>query len=231
MDTEFTPFMRQLEERFKAGTGLPDRSQYKIFYGQVHPAWLLTLGINPGGVPADTSSDGANHTSGKPASSSTTYFENNEHDVLDCEWTENPGLRKLLLPLLGGTLSRVRDDVVKTNLAFRRTAKASQIKKERDFDESAPFLTEILRVVQPKLVLLTGPTLASFNDRFARNIELLGASQRKESIRQTIFAASRVRLRATDTTALVVQVAHASRWSATYGEYDVTGKIRSLMEA
>jgi len=231
METEFTPFMRDLEARFMAATGFVDRSQYKIFYGQVHAAWLLTLGINPAAAPAATDSAGKTHTPGKAASSSATYFENNEHDILDCEWSENLGLRKLLLPLLDDTLSRVRDEVVKTNMAFRRSAKASHIKKEHAFDESAPYLKEIVRVVRPQLVLLTGPSLASFNDRFAKDAKFLCAPERKESINQTVFAASRVRLRVTDTSALVVQVAHASQWSATYAEYDVARRIQSLMEA
>ena len=231
MDTEFTPFMRQVEQRFQAASGLLDRSQYKIFYGQVRPAWLLTLGINPGGAPKDTNADGKTHASGRVAAASASYFEGNEHDILDCEWPENPGLRRLLQPLLGGNLARVREEVVKTNMAFRRSAKASQIDKERTFDESAPFLNEIVRVVQPRLVLLTGPKLASFVDRYASEIKILCPPERKESIKQTVFAASRAKLRATDMTTLVVQVAHASQWSATYGEYDVARRIQSLMGA
>ena len=50
MCTEFTRFMEDLEQRFKLATGLPDRSQYKIFYAQVRPASVLTLGINPGAL-------------------------------------------------------------------------------------------------------------------------------------------------------------------------------------
>ena len=231
MVTEFTPFMRQLEERFRGASGLPDRSHYKIFYGQVKPAWILTLGINPGGTPAETLPDGKTHISGVPASSSATYFENDEHDVLDCEWKENDGLRRLLLPLLSGDLSRTRGEVVKTNLAFRRSAKASQLERERAFDEAAPFLNEIVRVVCPRLILLTGPSLSSFTDRFAKNVVVLRLPLKKEKVHQTVFAASKVQLRATSSEALVVQVAHASRWSATYAEYDVAGKILGLMRA
>jgi len=231
MDTEFTEFMRQLEDRFKAATSLLDRSKYKIFYGQIRPAWILTLGINPGGSPSETSADGTTHTSGVPAAASGSYFENDEHDVLDCEWKENIGLRKLLLPLLGGNNLRTRHEVVKTNLAFRRSARVNQIEKERAFDESAPFLNEIIRVVRPKLVLLTGPSVSSFNDRFGNNAVTVHPPQRKDSINQTVFAASKVRLRATNSEALVAQVAHASQWSATYDEYDVAGRIIALMEA
>lgn len=119
-------------------------------------------------------------------------FRRHEHDVLDCEWTENLGLRKLLLPLMDDTLSRIQEEVVKSNMAFRRSAKASQIKKERSFDESAPVLNEMIRVVQPRLVLLTGPSLASFVDRFASDTRPLSGPERKDSINQTVFAASRI---------------------------------------
>ncbi len=53
MDTQFTPFMRDLERRFRVATGLPNRSQYKIFYGQIRPALIRTLGINPGEDPRE----------------------------------------------------------------------------------------------------------------------------------------------------------------------------------
>ena len=231
MEAEFTPFMRQLEERFRAATHLTDRSQYKIYYGQVRPAWILTLAINPGGAPSQTNSDGRTHVSGISASASASFFENNEHDILDCEWQENPGLRRLLTPLLGGDLGRVRDEVVKTNLAFRRSAKVSQIKKEAAFDETAPFLNEIIGVVHPRLVLLTSPTLASFSDRYAKDVKMLSAPQKDESIGQTVFVACAATLRRTSSKALIVQVAHASQWSWTYERHDVASRISALIKA
>ena len=229
--TDSASFMRDLEDRFRRRSGLANRSLYKIYYCRIHPAWLLTLGINPGGAPVETAQDGGTHSSGRAAASSVSFFENGEHDVIDCEWRENPGLRKLLCPLLDGDLSRVRDEVVKTNMAFRRSAKASQIKREQSYDETAPFLNEIVRVVQPRLVLLTGPSLSSFLDRFAGSSVIVSPAQRKDSINQTVFAAARATLRATQSDVLVVQVAHASQWSATYAEFDVANRIRTLMDA
>src|SRR5260221_10929648 len=114
MDSETTCFMRDLEGRFRLATKLPDRSFYKIFYGQIHPAEILALGINPGGAPANTNSDGRTHKDGVIAAASAGYYENDEHDILDCEWRENNGLRRLLMPLLGGEAARIRAGVVKT---------------------------------------------------------------------------------------------------------------------
>lgn len=230
IDTPYTSFMRDLEHRFQSVTGLANRSNYKIYYGQIRQAPILTLGINPGGDPAQTSEDGRTHTSGVPASASAAYFENDEHDVLDCEWKENDGLRKLLLPLVDGARERIRHEVVKTNLAFRRSAKATHIQVERSFDETAPFLSEILAKVGPKLILLTGPKIAAFASRYASAEEVLFQPEREPRVKQIIFAASRVRLRATGSEALVVQVAHASQFGWTYDRYEIPQRISALME-
>ena len=96
MDTSFTPFMRDLEQRFKQASGLPNRAHYKIFYCQVKAAPILTLGINPGGAPDNTNPDGRTHKDGVIAAASDSYFEHDEHDILDCEWRENQGLRAVL---------------------------------------------------------------------------------------------------------------------------------------
>ena len=223
--------MRDLEERFKRAAHLPDRSYYKIFYGQVRPAPILTLGINPGGAPENTYPDGRTNKDGGVASSSASYFENDEHDILDCEWRENNGLRQLLLPLLDGKSERIRSEVVKTNLAFKRSAKVSQIKVEQAIDESAPFLAEIIAVVQPKLVLLTGPAISRFADRFACESNAVGVPERDPKVGQVVFAASRVRLRRPAINALVIRVAHASQFAWTYERYSVVDRIRALIEA
>jgi hypothetical protein len=106
MSDPSTQFMYELEESFREASGLQNRSGYKIFYGRVHPAPILTLGINPGGSPNETSADGTMQAGGAKASASASYFENDEHDVLDCEWKENGGIRKLLMPLVGGDPNR-----------------------------------------------------------------------------------------------------------------------------
>ena len=92
-------FMRELEEEYRTVSGANDRSEYKIFYGQAFQAPILTLGLNPGGVPAETSKDGVWKKDGSRASSSASYFERKENDILDCDWPENIGLRKIAASL------------------------------------------------------------------------------------------------------------------------------------
>src|SRR5690349_9484545 len=127
-------FMQCIEHEFKAATGLRDRSQFKIFYSPLWQAKIVVLGINPVGDPSGIAPDGSRYldSSGRKASSSSGYWENGEHDLLDCAWPENAGLLMLLIPLLGSRDS-IRRNVVKSNLAFARSKNA----KNKRFIENA----------------------------------------------------------------------------------------------
>jgi len=223
-------FMRDLERRYQAATGLQNRSAYKIWYCQIRPAPILTLGINPGGAPSNTSSDGRSHLTGEKAAASGSYFEGNEHDVLDCHWKENDNLRPLLTALVGGDESRIRSDVIKTNLAFQRSAKAADIDIASAIAASAPFLREIIAVVQPRLVLLTGAGMSEFTSRFTSSFEQIAGPERDPGVKQMVFAAAKATLPDTGRDALVVQVAHASQFGWTYSRYEVAARIRKLLE-
>jgi hypothetical protein len=227
MDTPFTPFMRDLELRFKAATGFSDRAHYKIYYCQVREAPILTLGYNPGGAPSNTHPDGRTHKDGIVAAASASYYERDEHDILDCEWRENPGLRSLLAPLVG-SLSAIRQKVVKTNMAFHRSAKKKDIDMDRAMDATAPFLSEVIKKVRPKLVLLTGPSISAFTDRFGSRVALLAPEERDPSVKQVIFSARTALLRSTGEQATVIQVAHASQFGWTYERHKIPDRIRAL---
>ncbi len=222
-------FMRDLEARYRAASGLADRSQYRIFYGPVRPAEMLVLGINPGGDPADVMPDGVGSRSGgKPHAASAGYHENDESDVLDCDWPENRGLLKLLLPLADGDRERLRACMVKTNVAFRRSSKAHMIDLPSAKSEAAPFLAEIIDRVRPHLVLLAGVKLEDFTGRFCNKVQMIGEVMRDPGVKQTVFRPARVELRANGTEALAVQLAHASQFGWTYERYEVATKIKEL---
>lgn len=228
MDTPYTSFMRDLETRFKRATGLQDRAHYKIFYCQVRPAPILTLGINPGGDPLRTNSNGRTQKDGTIAAASASFYENDEHDVLDCQWRENSGLLTVLTPLVGGEPTAIRANVVKTNMAFHRSAKIKDIDIDAATNQAAPFLAEILNVVRPATVLLTGVSIDEFTNRFASHSTVLAAPERDPDVRQVVFAASRAILRPTGAETLVVQVAHASQFGWTYARYRVASRIAAL---
>lgn len=220
--------MRTLEEEFRNTSGLPNRATYKIFYGQIKPAPILTLGINPGGSPAEISADGTQQSNGAKASSSSGYFENNENDILDCEWRENSGLRALLFPFVANDSVRFRAEIVKSNLAFRRSAKKKDIDIEAAIAEAAPYLGRIVERVCPRLVVLTGVAIQTFIDRFATTAKILAPIERDPGVKQVVFAASRVSLRHTGKDATVIQVAHASQFSWTYTKYNVARRSLEL---
>ena len=230
METTHTAFMRDLEQRFQLATQLADRSLYKIFYGQVRPATILTLGINPGGAPSMVNPDGRTNKDRTIAAASASYYENDEHDILDCDWRENRGLRKVLDPLLAGDAGRIRAEVVKTNLAFRRSAKKTDIDIDGAMSEAAPFLTEIIERVRPKLVLLTGVKLRDFTDRFAQSSRVVVRAERDASIKQVVFAAARATLRRLPHDVILVQDAHASQYGWTYDRYGVAQRIHQFLD-
>lgn len=222
--------MREIEEEFRHRSGLLHRSHYKIFYCKVFPAPILTLGINPGGTPDKTSLDGTLQEGGLRASASAGYFENDEHDVLDCDWKENVGLRELIYPLVGRDPARFRAEVVKTNLAFRRSKRKSDIDIEAAFDEAESFLAQIIRRVKPRLVLLTGVPIATFLNRYAITHRQLSPAERDPGVKQIVFAAAKASLRSAANDAVVVQVAHASQFAWTYGRYNVAERALEYVE-
>ena len=163
-------FMRSLEEDYKRTSGLRDRSQFKIFYCAVHQADCLVLGIEPQGDPATRAPDGIRYLdgSGKVGGASATYYENAEHDLLDCSWPENTGLLKLLLPLIG-SLDNIRRQVVKSNMSFRRQPKVNRA-TECGKLEAQPFLTDIIEKVAPQLIILAGVGLDDFSSRIVSTV-------------------------------------------------------------
>jgi hypothetical protein len=222
-------FMLTLEEEYRQVSGVKNRSEYKIFYGQVFPSPILTLGLNPGGTPEGMSEDGTRQKDGSPASSSDSYFEEMENDILDCDWPENIGLRKLLLPLVGHDHNRFRSEIVKTNIAFRRSRAVRGIDLAVAEREAVPFIEEIIARVNPRLIVLTGGRIDRFLTLYALDSRPLTETIKDPRINHVVFAAQAGRLRCVDRETIVVQVAHASQFAWTYERYGVSAKIAGLM--
>jgi hypothetical protein len=220
--------MRLWEERFRQHTQLADRSHYKIYYCHIRPAAILVLGINPGGDSEHVMPNGMDPRKGKGrCAASAAYYEGNEHDLLDCQWREN-NVVKLLAPLVGGNPEAIRDTVVKTNMAFRRSTAAKKINLAKAMDESAPILAEIMDFVNPRLVLLTGVKIADFNSRYCEECLPLSEPLVDSSVRQTVFWPCLVRRKGQKEQVLAVQVAHASQFSWTYEKYAIPQRIAKL---
>jgi hypothetical protein len=225
MDMHPNHFMHDLEARFKLATGLADRSLYKIFYCKIQRAPILMLGINPDGAPAQVSAGGI------IAGASASYYENGEHDILDCNWRENPALRKVLEPLLSGDLEKIRRHVVKTNFAFHRSAEAADFDLDAAVDQAEPFLAEIVDEVRPSIVVLTGAATEAFTGRFAERAVCVAAAERDPDTNQVVFAAARATLKRSKKEILVVQLASASMLGWTYIKYNVADRIVALLKS
>ena len=168
---------------------------------------------------------------GSTASSSASYFENMENDVLDCEWRENTGLRKLLFPLVNHDQSRFRSEIVKANVMFRRSPKVSGVNTAAAEREARPFIEKIVARVKPSLIVLTGAHIDSFLAMHALKSCALSEIIKDPGVKQVVFAAQMARLRSVDHETVVVQVAHASQFHWTYSTYGVSGKIAGLIGA
>jgi hypothetical protein len=158
---------------------------------------------------------------------SATYYEGNEHDLLDCQWREN-NVVKLLAPLVGGNPETIRNTVVKTNMAFRRSTAAKKIDLTKAMNEAAAILTEIMDLVNPRLILLTGVKMADFSSRYCEECLPLSEPLVDSSVRQTVFWPCLVRRKGWKAQVLAVQVAHASQFSWTYEKYAVAQRIAKL---
>ncbi len=142
--------MRAIDSEYRAHTGFTDSRFYKIFYSRINPAPLLVVGVNPGGNPGHPSS---------LMSASSSFFENYEHDYVDCSYT----IQRMMLPLLEHALKATPDQIraiPKTNLAFRRSPGEADFKKHHGMSltdgmkESKPWLERIIRHVKPRMILL-----------------------------------------------------------------------------
>lgn len=222
--------MKNWEERFRFDAGLVNRSQYKIFYGRIHTAPILLLGINPGGHPNEISSNGASNLNGiGSAAASAGYYENDESDLLDCSWPENKIL-KLIDPIATTLGLSVRQDVAKTNLSFHRSVKA---KKTLIVDQMAiakDILTQIISVVDPRLIILSCSYLNEFVQYHCANSRELQSAQRDTGVGHIVFWPWEIVLNNSNRKCLLVQVAHASQFAWTYNKYDVSLKILKLLK-
>ena len=167
---------------------------------------------------------------GHRTSASPSYYENNENDILDCEWSENVGLRQLLLPLVSNDSSRFRDEIVKSNVAFRRSRRKSDIDIAAAISEASPFVRQIIHRVSPRLILLTGVAIDAFISGLKQTQPSLIECQREPRLNQVVFGATRATLPGLSEQTLIVQVSHASQFSWTYGKYGVSERILKLLE-
>jgi hypothetical protein len=227
-------FMQQLELEYQGKSGLRDRARYKIFYSQLVRADLLVLGINPGGDPK------------KPEelmSASTTYYENWEHDYVDCV-DPRYTLKHAMFPFLKNILNTNKEAIrliPKTNLIFRRSPGVKSLPELHDgmtiteaMKEASPTIEQIMRFVQPKMVLLEGTSL---RDKFKVRYCSGQLSELAESIkdkyrgqRVNIFTANNMHVNCLGRELPVVAIGHPSHFGDKPAWGSVQQATRSICE-
>jgi len=164
--TSTTDWMMDLDRRFRAATNL-DIGSYKIFYSRIQPAEILVLGINPGGNPSTFHKEVPLFYPQEWVSrilANEFWFEKGEHEYVDCSYPIARAMTRFLGSVTGTGPEQIRG-IPKTNLAFRRSPGVDQFRAlhgitlEQAKDEARPFVEEVLRWVQPRMIVLEGVSL------------------------------------------------------------------------
>ena len=134
--------MIQIENDYKASTGLTDRKDYSIFYGPLCKSKLVLIDQNPGGTPISGGYKIVDVMKGKHeliegrSSGRTTEYQ-----------------AALLMRLLNTHNAEDLRQIQKINRYFRRGTSAD---KAAGMREAAPFVKRILAYIEPELMLFGG---------------------------------------------------------------------------
>lgn len=157
--------MQSIDKRYRAASGLQARRDYSIFYSQILPCRVLVLGWNPGGNP---------QTWSESELASTSFFENGEHEYVDCHYPLAVVMRTFLIKALALRSAEDIRTIPKTNLIFRRSRGQDSlaVSDEKAFSEARPFVEEIIQQVQPTTIILEGTkTLGAFAAKYCETVE------------------------------------------------------------
>lgn len=141
-------FMRDLERRFRATSGLIDRRDYSIFYSRLQPAPIFVIGINPGG-PRD----------GTHQLASQSFYEDWSHEYVDMNYKIASVMRSALMTALEASVADQLRGVPKSNCFFQRAVGTEKLRPDEiraNATQCAPFLGEMLFFVQPEVLILEG---------------------------------------------------------------------------
>ena len=150
--------MRDIARRYQKASGLNERRYYSIFFSRIDPSEALVLGIKPGGDPSRWS---------ESELASQSFYENWEHEYVDCDYPIQRAMLPLLMEVFGISKEEVRK-VPKSNLAFRRATSVETFKVEQGISldeaqrEAIPFLEEMISYISPKIIILEGITTFNF---------------------------------------------------------------------
>ena len=205
-------FMQSMDERYQAVSGLHARRDYSIFYSQILPCRVMVLGWNPGGDP---------RTWSETELASTSYYENGEHEYVDCHYPLAVAMRTFLVEALALRSDDEIRTIPKANLIFRRSRGQDSlgIRDGEALTEAKPFVEQIINRVQPTAIILEGTkTLKAFERHYCGAVEPCVDGERimtpNGKVPASIYQFDKATIRCLGRSALLVGLGHPSRYAA-----------------
>lgn len=222
-----TEFMRRVDEEYRRASGLTERRFYSIFYSQVNPFPILLLGFNPGGDP---------ETWDEAELASQSFYENGEHEYVDCDYEIAVAMRNFLGEVLPIESSEDIRRIPKTNLIFRRSGSMDELKLTnlQAILDAKPILSQIIRHVAPTTTICEGmTTLKAFNQHYCRDVqeEIDGFDiKTPNGMRNArIYRADQGILLDTDSPVRILGIGHPSRYSGRLEWSDVMAATKTFL--
>lgn len=141
---ETVDFMSCLDRNWRRETGLTSRDYYSIFYAPPEPHNILILGLNPAGTPGQQR---------------LVDVERGFSEYIDGYGRTSTGVRNMLRSVLPDASEDDLRRVPGSNVIFRRGPDVSALPlpvMKAAAKETAPFLSQIIERVAPKVVLVGG---------------------------------------------------------------------------
>jgi len=219
--------MKRLNRQYMEASGLVERRFYSIFYSQVIPSRLLIIGFNPGGNP---------DTWDESALASRSFYENGEHEYVDCHYPIAVAMRKFLMDVAVISSENQLRNIPKTNLIFRRSRSMDGLRfSERDVIlEAKPILDQIIERVSPDVVICEGvSTLRHFENHYCDSVEEeidgITIDTPNGRHRARIYRADKAVLSSDNKPLMLLGIGHPSKYSGRFEWDRVTAAAKELL--
>jgi len=221
--------MQALDNAYRQTSGLQERRFYSIFYSKVEPSRIMVLGYNPGGDPDNWD---------ESLLASRSYYENDEHEYVDCHYPLAIAMRDFLTSALDlSDVARIRS-VPKTNLIFRRSRNQDtlNLRPAAALEEARPFVEQMISRVQPLVIIFEGTvTLDQFEklycDTVASSIDGPSITTPNGRNQAKIFRLDRARVRCLGRDATLIGLGHPSKYAGRVEWKQVVARARQAIAA
>lgn len=158
-------FMKEIDAEYCMKTGLSKRRFYSIFYSKIVESPIMIIGYNPGGNPENWD---------ESQLASTSFYENGEHEYVDCHYPLAVGTRDFIKRAMKLESFEPIRKIPKINLIFRRSSSQDTLKMSPKalLNEAQEFVERIIIKVNPKVIIVEGKTtLDKLNSNYCSNVK------------------------------------------------------------